>query len=86
MSRRIARCLSEFMATAMRPSGVHVAWAHGIDDSERAGTVNTHCWKVALVAFMLSDRAPSGQTCIAVLRVQASWLGYNGQRGGRTLC
>ena len=44
------------MATEMRLSGVQVAWAHGIDDSERAGTVNTHCWKVAWVVFVSSDR------------------------------
>ena len=44
------------MATEMRPSGVQVAWAHGIDDSKRAGTVNTHCWKVARVVFVSSNR------------------------------
>ena len=37
-------------------SRVHVAWVHGIDDSKRAGTVNTHCWKVARVVFVSSDR------------------------------
>ena len=44
------------MATEMHLSGVQVAWAHGFDDSERAGTVNTHCWKVARVVFVSSDK------------------------------
>ena len=35
---------------------VQVAWAHGIDNSKRAGTVTTHCWKVARVVFVLSDK------------------------------
>ena len=56
MSRRVASCLLLLMATEMRPSGVHVACAHGMDDSERAGTVNTHCWKVAWVVFVSSDK------------------------------
>ena len=30
--------------------------AHGIDNSKRAGKVNTHCWKVAQVVFVSSDR------------------------------
>ena len=51
MSWRVSSCLSLLMATEMRLSGVHVAWAHGIDDSKMAGTVNTHCWKVARVVF-----------------------------------
>ena len=73
MSLRMASCLLEFMATAMRPSGVHVAWAHGIDDSKRAGTVNTHCWKVALVALVLSGRG-------------AQWANiYRGASGARKL-
>ena len=53
----MASCLSLLMATEMRLSGVQVAWAHGIDDSERAGTVNTHCWKVAWVVFVSSDKS-----------------------------
>ena len=56
MSRRVASCLLLLMATEMHPSRLHVAWAHGIDDSERAGMVNTHCWKAAQVVFVLSDR------------------------------
>ena len=56
MSRRVASCLLLLMATEMRPSGVHVAWAHGIDDSKRVGTVNTHCWKVAWVVFVSPDK------------------------------
>ena len=56
MSQRVASCLLLLMATEMRLSGVHVAWAHRMDDSERAGTVNTHCWKVARVVFVSSDK------------------------------
>ena len=56
VSWRVASCLLLLMATEMRPSGVHVAWAHGIDDSKRVGTVNTHCRKVARVVFVSSDR------------------------------
>ena len=55
ISRRVASCLLLLMAMEMRPSGVQVAWAHGIDNSERAGTVNTHCWKVSWVVFVSSD-------------------------------
>ena len=57
------------MATEMRPSRVHVAWAHGIDDSKRAGTVNTHCWKVARVILCHPIGAPSGRTCTRVLNI-----------------
>ena len=44
------------MATEMRLSGVQVDWDHRIDDFERAGTVNTHCCKVAWVVFVSSDK------------------------------
>ena len=56
MSLRVASCLLELMGTAMRPYRVHVAWAHVMENSERVGMVNTHCWKVALVVFVSADR------------------------------
>ena len=74
MSLRVASCLLLLMATEMRPLGVHVAWAHGMDDSERAGTVNTHCWKVARVVFVSSDKGAVGKHvpgCLGYLR--ADW-------------
>ena len=61
----------------MRLSRVHVAWAHGIDDSERAGTVNTHCWKVARVVFVSSDRgaqwANMYRGALSILELAGVW-------------
>ena len=84
MSRRVASCLSLLMATEMRLSGVHVAWAHGIDDSNMARTVNTHRWKAAWVVFVWSDRGAQWATCTGLLWVSSRWLAFDGSEAGRT--